>query len=130
MPIEETIYSVLSSAAGVTALVPASRIKPPGDWQNLQMPYIVYRPITQRPMYTHDAPGTELLLQYPNFQVSIVANTYLAARAVGTAVKAAIRGDNNGNHSGVQFFLRNELPLPYDTDRNIQEIAQDYEVWV
>jgi len=130
MAIEATVYSVLSGAAGLTALVPANRIKPPGDYQALARPYIVYRPITLRPMHTHDAPAVELLLQYPNFQVSIIADNYPSARAVATAVKAAIQGDDNGNHDGVQFFLRNETPLDYDTDRKIIEIAQDYEVFV
>ena len=129
MAIEATIYSVLSAAAGVTALVPASRIKPPGDWQNLARPYIVYRPITRDPQYCHNHETTALIDHYPNFQVSIVADTYSSARSVADAVITAIRGTSNGLHSGWQFFLRNELPLPFDTDKGIQEIAQDYEIW-
>lgn len=130
MAIEDTVYSVLSSAAGVIALVPVGRIKPPGDWQALTRPYIVYRPITLRPTYTHDIPTVDLILEYPNFQVSIVADSYPSGRAVANAVTAAIKGAANGNHSGVQFFLRNETALDFDTDRKIIEIAQDYEVWV
>ena len=129
MSIETTFYAVLSAAAGVTALVPVSRIKPPGDWQNLTRPYIVYRPITRNPTHIHDPVTTSLIEHYPNFQVNIVADSYSSARTVADAVLAAIRGSANGVHSGWQFFLRNELPLEFDTDAKIMEIAQDYEVF-
>jgi hypothetical protein len=129
MAIEESIYSLLSASSGVTALCPAARIKPPGDYQALPRPYVVHRPIVLDPLYTHDSPTTALLEHVPSYQINIVAADYPTARALATAVRAAICGTNNGNHSGVQFFLRNEIALTYDTDRKIQEIAQDYEIF-
>mgnify|MGYP001612239732 CR=1 FL=1 len=129
MAIEETIYSVLSAAAGVTALVPVSRIKPPGDWQYMTRPYIIYRPITFNPTHIHNSVTVNLINHYPNLQINIVADSYSSARAVADAVTAAIRGTANGLQSGWQFFLRNELPLEWDGDRKIMEIAQDYEVF-
>ena len=129
MSIETTTYSVLSGAVGVTALVPASRIKPPGDWQNLARPYITYRPITFDPTYVHNHETAELINHYPNFQINIVADTYASAMAVSDAVKAAIRGTANGLHGSWDYKLRQLLPLPFDTDLKIQEIAHDYEVW-
>ncbi len=129
MSIETTIYSVLSGDATVVALTTAARIKPPGDWQNLARPYITYRPITFDPTHVHNHESTALINHYPNFQINIVADTYASAREVADAVKTAIRGTANGLQGTWQFFLRNELPLDYDTDMKIMEIAQDYEVW-
>ena len=129
MPIEETVYSVLTAAAGVTALVPVNRIKPPGDWQYLARPYIIHKPVTFDPTHVHNHETTALINHYPNYQMNIVADSYASARAVSNAVKTAIRGTTNGNHSGTQFFLRNEIPLDFDTDRKIIEIALDFEVY-
>ena len=87
------------------------------------------RPITFDPTHCHNHETTALINHYPNLQINIVADSYSSARAVANAVSTAIRGTSNGLHSGWQFFLRNELPLDYDTDRKLMEIAQDYEVW-
>ena len=129
MSIETTTYGILAAAAAVTALTTAARIKPPGAWQDLDRPYIIYRPVTFDPTYCHNAETVALLDHYPNLQINIVADTYASARAVSDAVKTAIRSTTNGNHSGTQYFLRNEIVLDFDTDRGIQEIALDFEVF-
>jgi hypothetical protein len=129
MPIEETVYSVLSAAAGVTSLVPADRIKPPGNWQYMTRPYIIHRPVTSRPTHVHSAVTLALINHNPNYQINAVADSYSSGRAVVNAIKAAIFGTTNGNHGGTQFFLRNEMPLPFDPDRKIIEFALDYEIF-
>lgn len=129
MSIESTTYGILSAAAAVTALTTTARIKPPGDWQDLARPYIIYKPVTFDPTYCHNAETAALIDHYPNFQINVVADTYASARAVSDAVKSAIRSTTNGNHSGTQYFLRNEIVLDFDTDRKIQEIALDFEVF-
>jgi len=131
MAIEETTYSILTGNAALMALSSglASRIKPPGDWQFLTRPYIIYSPITFSPTHIHDHVTTALINHYPNFQINVVANSYDSARAVANAVITAIRGTANGNHSGTQYFLRNQVVLDFDTDRKIQEIALDFEVF-
>jgi hypothetical protein len=129
MSIETTTYGILAASAAVTALTTTARIKPPGDWQDLTRPYIVYKPVTFDPTYVHNHETTALIDHYPNFQINVVADTYASARAVSDAVKSAIRSTTNGNHSGTQYFLRNEIVLDFDTDRKIQEIALDFEVF-
>jgi hypothetical protein len=129
MALEESVYSLLAAATGVTAICPAARIKPPGDWQALARPYIVHRPIVLDPTYTHDSPTVSLLEHAPSYQINIVTDDYPTGRRLAIAVRAAISGTNNGSHNGVQFFLRTEIALLYDTDRKLQEIAQDYEVF-
>jgi hypothetical protein len=129
MSIEATTYGILAAAAAVTALTTTARIKPPGDWQDLARPYIIYKPVTFDPSYCHNAETTAILDHWPNLQINIVADTYASARAVSDAVKAAIRSTTNGNHSGTQYFLRNEIVLDFDIDRKIQEIALDFEVF-
>ena len=129
MGIEETIYGILSADATLLGLSTgiAARIKPPGNWQALARPYIIYKPVTFNPTYVHD--GGTLIDQYPNFQINVVADSYSSARAVANAVKLAVIGTANGNHGGTQFFLRNEVALDFDTDRKLAEIALDYELF-
>lgn len=131
MAIEETTYAILAGNAPLMALSTGltARIKPPGNWQYLSRPYIIYSPVTFDPTHIHDHATTALINHYPNFQVNVVADSYDSARAVANAVIMAIRGTNNGNHSGTQYFLRNQVVLDFDTDRKIQEIALDFEVF-
>jgi len=127
--VEEVVFSVLSGSAPLLSASAgiAARIKPPGDWQGLQKPYIVHKPISFEPTHTHDA--VEAIDHYPNYQITAVGETYAQARTIADLAKAAIRGTGSGNHNGVQFFLRNEITLDYDTDRKTQEITLDFEVF-
>ncbi len=131
MPVEETLYELLSTDVPLLALSPtiAQRIKPPGNWQFMPRPYIIYRPITFDPTYCHNHETAALIDHYPNFQISVVADDYSMASAVANAVNKAIRGTTNGTHSGWQFFLRARIAVDFDTDRKIQEIAMDYQVF-
>lgn len=131
MPVEETLYALLSTDAPLLALSPtiAQRIKPPGAWQYLSRPYIVYRPITFDPTHVHNPESTRTIRRYPNLQITVVADDYSMARAVADAVDEAILGTTNGQQGTWKFFLRAKIALDFDTDRKIQEISLDYEAW-
>jgi hypothetical protein len=121
MTIEEKVYALLSTTGAVTAIVPASRIKPPGNWQNLARPYIVHFPVALTTNYTHG--GRAALNGWP-YQVSCFADSYSAARALAAAVASALQG----NHDGCQFFVRGQTPL-FDAEVLVHHIAIDFEVF-
>lgn len=89
MTATEKIYEILAAAAAVTALVPASRIKVPGNWQNLTRPYIVHFPVSVDPTYTHAglAAGRGWL-----HQVSIFADSYSSGEAIAVQVRNTLSG--------------------------------------
>lgn len=122
MIIEEKVFSLLSVAASITALVPATRIKPPGDWQNLARPYIVHFPVALSANYTHS--GRAAMNAWPFYQVSCFADSYSEARSLAAIVAAAL----SGNHDGCQFFVRNQTAL-FDSEVKVHHVAVDFEIF-
>lgn len=126
MVVEEKIQALLVGAAGVTALVPAARIKMPGDWQDLPRPYIVHGPVSIHPTYTHE--GLIDLRDWEFYQVSCFADkVYSDAKRIAVAVRAAL-GSYVGA-DGTQIFWRNEVRQPFEADLRIQQIVVEFEVW-
>lgn len=121
MTIEEAVYSILSTDAGVIALCPAARIKPMGRWQNLGPTYIVHFPIDAQPIYTHQ--GLAAMTQWPFYQVSCFGASYRQARELSEAVIAAL----SGVHGQATFFWRGLRPVP-DEEREVFQIEIDFEV--
>jgi hypothetical protein len=109
MTIEEAVYSVLSGAAGVTALVPAGRIKPEGVYQGIRRPYIRHFAVSVEPIHTHDQ-GMVELKNWP-YQVSIFAETPQSLTDVRTAVMAALDAS-----ASPKFFLRGMVRLETPVD--------------
>lgn len=124
MTVAEKVYSVLSGDAGVVALVPASRIKVPGDWQDLAAPYIIHFPVAAVP--THTLSERAALTNWPFYQVSIFAASYSAADAIATAVKAAM---GHTNSAGVEFSWTGQTTLPFEEDVRIQQIVLNFNIW-
>ena len=124
MTVVEATYAALSAAAGVTALVPAARIKPPGDWQDLDLPYIVHFPVAAEP--TQLAASRASLTKWPFYQVSIFAASYSAADAIATAIKAAIGRANVG---GVEFSWQGQTTMPFEEDVRVQQIVLTFDIW-
>lgn len=118
MTLVERVYTVLSAAAGVTALVPASRIKPPGDWQNLTLPYIIHFPVAGRPIHTHS--GIAALRLEDEYQVSCFDDDYAGAIAVAEAVRTAI---GNYTADGLKLMVKREpFAMPYEADVRVQQV--------
>ena len=86
MSIETTLYSTLSNASGVTALV-STRIYPQVAPDNAATPYITYQVIVGM---AHNkiagAPESERKI----IQLNCISNTYSNAKAIAEACKAAI----------------------------------------
>jgi len=95
MTIEQAIYTILSSDATITALVPASRIKVPGDWQNIERPYIIHQASSLQPTRTHTGLAS---LRTWDYQINIIADTYSAGRALTEAAIVALDGWHVGIH--------------------------------
>jgi len=79
--VEEQIYTILSGISALTALVPAARIKVPGDWQNLTRPYIVHFPVSPAPVHVHDDSAIQPGI-WDFYQVSVFSSTYSEGRAI------------------------------------------------
>lgn len=125
MTAEEKVYAVLAAAAGVTALVPASRIKVPGDHQNLAKPYLVHFPVAGDTTQCHDGP--KALRLWNNYQVSVYAADYSSARILADAVVAALDGYRDADTDRIALAYA-PVSLGYDTDLKVAHIALDFEI--
>jgi hypothetical protein len=92
MRVETAIYNLLRADSSVSALCPASRIKVPGPWQNLAMPYIIQRPVTIEPIRTHE--GLAVLNVWGYYEVAIYASSYSQGRMLTDYVIAALDGQH------------------------------------
>lgn len=124
MTVAEKVYSVLSGNAGVIALVPAARIKVPGDWQDLPLPYVVHFPVSANPTHTMSERAT--LTEWSFYQVSIFAASYSACDAIATAIKAVI---GHANVDGVQFAWTGQTTMPFEEDVRVQQIVLNFSIW-
>lgn len=121
MLIEEKVYALLLAATPVTDIV-ADRILPPGNHQNVERPCLVHFPVSHQSNYTHD--GRAGLKQWPFYQVSCFADSYLVARTLAAAVADAL----SGNHDGCNFFVRGQT-ANYDTEVLVHHVAVDFNVF-
>jgi hypothetical protein len=121
MTATQKIYALLSADAGVIALVPASKIKPAGDWQNLGTPYIVHFPVSTEATRTYDGPQA---LRFVRHQVSIFAGSEGSAETIAAAVVDALDGHYDADVSLIA--LQNLYSLGYDTDLKVAHVAVDF----
>jgi hypothetical protein len=128
MNIDEKTYELLSAAGAlpsygspVTQLVPASRIKPPGDWQTLTKPYVVYFGILTEPTEMHS--GRAPLTGW-RVQVSVFALGYKEAMAIVPAVVAILSASTNP-----RYFWVSQSPMPYEHDVKVQQIVLEFDAW-
>lgn len=124
MVIEEKMQEVLTGIEALKALVPASRIKVPGNHQNLARPYIVHMPISQEPITTHE--GLQPLRVWEFYQVSVFADLY----STGTAIMTVLRENLPGVASdGVHIFMRGGgWYRGRDDDMNVEHFALDLKI--
>lgn len=102
MSIESTLYSTLSTTAGVTSLV-STRIYPQVAPESAALPYIVYSTITGERIHTLPGVGN---MERKTIQVDCNATSYSGAKALAAAVIAALEGDG---------YLQSEYDLYDDT---------------
>lgn len=121
MTIEEKTFAVLSAASGVTSLCPATRIKPPGDNQNLARPYIVHQPIAADPERIF---GGRAALHRWVYQVSCFADSYSGARALSAAVVSAL----DGTQGEATYFWRDQ-DYQFESDVRVHHVVLGFEVF-
>lgn len=124
MTAQEKVYSILSAAAGVTALVPAARIKPQGDWQDLAKPYIVHFPAAGEPITCHSG---LMPMRIWTYQVSVFTSSTSSAHAIADAVVTAMAGYKDSDTDPI-ILTRPPLDLGYDTDLKIQHVAIEFQI--
>ena len=117
--VETEVYDVLRNAAAVTALCPAARIKPPGNWQNLTRSYIVHFPVALRQARTHDGLKGRL---WDSYQVSVFADDYTSGRNLADAVVAALDGVSAG---GANFQFQS-LRVFQDPEVNVIHFVLEF----
>lgn len=85
--IEEALYTHLTTHAGLTALV-GDRVYPLALPGGVTLPAVTYQRISGPRERSHDGRR----LAHPRYQVTVWAETYLAARAVAEQVRLALDG--------------------------------------
>jgi len=124
MSVETDIQDILEAAGAVIALCPASRIRVPGDWQNLTRPYIVHFPVSTDPQRNHD--GLETLCIWDPYQVSIFGDTYSSAQALAVAVRTAL--DGTDATTGLTAHWQRTFRVPDDQDTSVEHIVSEFRV--
>ena len=120
MVIEEKLIALWGASGTATALVPAYNVKVPGNWQNLERPYIIIYQIAERPIHTHGA--LQPLRQW-TIQFSILADSYSSANAIAEAMRGSIFV---GNIDGVNFSYRGRVFSSRDDRLGVEHIAVEY----
>lgn len=126
MTVNEKVQAVLTAATGVTALVPADRIKPPGNWQSMASPYIVHFPVTFEPLHVYGSLSDKGKWLY---QVSVFAASASSARAVADAVRTALDGTHTISGWSLTALITAEHTLPWEADTGIHHIAVEFDVF-
>ncbi len=125
MTAEEKVFGILRNDRLVTALVPDTRIKVPGDWQGLARPYIIHQPAGAEPTNCYDGPKELRIWRF--YQISVYADTYREAREIAAAVEYAMDGYVDENTDRISL-ARTPTSLGYDTDLKAMHIALDFEI--
>lgn len=123
MNIEEKVQAVLAADAGVTALVPAARIRVPSEWQLTDRPYIVHHPISVEPLHTEES--VEKLKRWDFYQVSCFADSYSAARRIAVAVRALLGYYASG---GIVSRWSGEGPPTYEDDVRVYHMPVTFRI--
>lgn len=128
--VESAVYAILKAAGGVTALVgggASPRIYPNVVPQDVAVPAIAYQRIStyRRPVLD----GAASLIR-PRVQLTILANSYAAAKATAAACMAALdgyRGSIGGVSVGVAAAEDEEDQ--FGLSNNLHAVRQDYFIW-
>lgn len=124
MTIEEKVLAVWSARSDAIALVPASRFKPPGNWQALERPYIIQYPVAEFTINTHSTSPAQPLRIWEFYQLSVIADSYSSAKAIAEKIRSVF----NGNYDGVQFFYRGQRFVGVDDVTRAEHIAVDLRI--
>lgn len=124
MSVETDVQDILEAAAGVTALCPASRIRVPGDWQNLARPYIVHFPVSTEPQRDHA--GLETLCIWDPYQISHFGDSYSSAQELAAEVRTALDGTDTA--TGLTAHWQRTFRGPDDPDTSVEHVVSEFRV--
>lgn len=129
MHIEKAVYLILSGDASLTALVPADRIYPEEEIQNVVLPNIKHFVVADKSLYVHS--GRVSLRNSEFYQVSVYAARRFQVRQIAEAVINALSGTHEVGSpaEGVTAFHENSHPLPYDETVRAAGMALDFSIW-
>ena len=124
--IEQQVYTILAATAAVTSLVPASRIKTPGNWQNMARPYVVHNPVSPEPIpLMNNTMAAMRIWEY--YQISVYADSYSSGNEIARAIRDAL---TSGVQMGdVVFMLQpGSWYIGRDDLINVEHFAVDFRV--
>ena len=136
--IQESLYSKLAGAAGVTSLA-STRIYP------LVIPQTVYTEATKKPCIVYSVSSKSRQVRYSgtdtlvsgSFSIDCYATTYTAVQSLAAAVRAALvdqvgtwtDSDSPVGSVSVQaVFIENEFDL-MDEEPGLYRVSQEYTIW-
>lgn len=122
--IETVLYSTVTAAAGVTALV-GTRVYPVRAPQEATAPYVTYRRVSDLPHLTH---GLESDSGAGRWQFDCYAPTYAQVKAVAQALKDALNGQRVTAAGGERMVAMNrgELDLPFESELGYYRTTVDF----
>jgi len=92
----------------------------------MQVPYLVFLPIGQEPLHSHQGP---LDLQIRNYQISIFDTSQSRALGIADTIREALDGFR-GDYQGVQFgaiFYRTQTS-GYEEDTRLHQVMMDFRI--
>jgi hypothetical protein len=128
--LEEGLYSYLTAAAGITALV-STRVYAFRIPQHMTLPCLTYQRISTARVHTHDTSGSTGLAR-SRFQFDAWADSYDTAKDITDALRAALNG-KTGTLTGtyaIQAALVEEESPELDPQSNLYRSRSDYMIWV
>jgi len=119
--VETEAFDRMAASPTLTALVPASRIKPEEYRnQNLGTRYIIYFPAAERAVRFHGGLSRARLW---DFQVSIFAETYQKAKEIAAAARDTLDGIST---NGVHFHYRGSTPGVEEAGSPVVHLALEF----
>ena len=124
MTIQEKIFSLWSSDAGAVVLVPATRFKPSGFYQNLAFPHVIFHRITGDRYRTIEE-GAADTFDREVWQFSIHTSVN-AAESSAEAIRRKLIAVFDGNHAGFNFHYRSVGPTITSQDQQYLMLPVDF----
>ncbi len=126
MTVDEKVQALLVDDAALTVYVPAQRIRVPGDWQRMPLPYIIHQPVSGRTTHTH-VEGLQSLRQWDFYEVSVYAQRHSEARIIADLVVTALDGYTDEDVNRIAL-ANTPSPSLFDTDRKVARVSLDFEI--
>lgn len=119
----EAIYSIWTADLTAIALVPASRFKVPGNWENLDRPYVIQWPVSEMPTHVHKDVALQALRRR-RIQMSVFADSFSTAEPVIDKLRSVF----SGCKSAIQFKFVSSHWNDEDLVTGVQHYVVEFDV--